>query len=800
MNCPACGLALSNDPATEVCPRCSLEQALGGASELRESARSVEGYELLHRLGEGAMGVVWLARECRLDRLVALKLISNGANPLMSQRLLREGQAAARLQHPNIVAVHALGGSGPSTYLAMDFLEGGNLRELLDRRPMAPRAAAELAAKLAGALAHAHGAGILHRDIKPSNILLDLAAEPHLADFGLAGALEGRGDLTEPGQVAGTPAYLAPELLSGADRASPQSDIYALGIVLYESAAGRTPFEGGSTAEILRQIVQLPPIAPRILVPAIPRDLETIILRCLEKTPSLRYASAQALHDDLGRFLRGEPITARRVGPAGQALRWCRRKPGAATSLTLASVILLLLAVGGPVVAFRIDRSRKAADDAAATAGAITEFLQKDLLEQASPNHQPDREVRLRTVLDLAAAKVSVRFSKRPQVEAAIRQTLGETYFAIGDYQAARSQLERTLALREGGAPGGGSGGAENPETLLAIDALASTYFYEGRLAEAEQYFSRVVETGRRILGEENVITLRAMNNLGLVLAKAGRIPESERLISRAYNIHRRVLGAEDPETLVFMNNLATEYGINGKFPQMEALLRQILEIRRRVSGPDHPDTTTVVHNIAFARMMQSDPKGAETLYQEALAARKRVSGPEHLYTLTTMINLALVYNAEARFAEAEQLALETVTISRRTLGPEHPETLRFCAHLGTIYLAEGRWESAEDLLRPTLAKSTKLYTDDWRTEAIRTRLGEAVAGLGRFAEAEALLTAGFRGLERNAAHLPPAFPDELDEARRRLFQLYTSWGRPDEAEAWRLVASRGRVFTSLSK
>ena len=306
------------------------------------------------------MGVVWLARERSLDRLVALKLIAV-EDPRLRQRLLREGQAAGRLRHPNIVAVHAMGGDGASTFLAMDFIEGGNLDARLQGRPLPPLVAAEVVSKIAGALAHAHAAGLIHRDVKPSNVLMDLDGEPRLADFGMAAPLEGGGDLTAPGTIAGTPAYLAPELLSGSEAAKAESDIYSLGAVLYACLTGRPPFVGATAAAVLAQLPVADPLPPHLLQPGLPRDLETICLKCLEKSPDRRYPSADLLRADLEAFLRGEPIAARPVGRIERAARYCRRHPSLALSTALAAILLLTLAIGGPVMALRLARSEREA-------------------------------------------------------------------------------------------------------------------------------------------------------------------------------------------------------------------------------------------------------------------------------------------------------------------------------------------------------------------------------------------------------------------------------------------------------
>ena len=392
--CANCGRPLAENAAT-LCPHCALTNALalGGSPTpapptATENFRpTVAGYDPLYELGRGSMGVVWLARDTTLDRLVALKLIAVGADPRLGPRLLREGRAVAQLRHPHIVAVHALGDSSATTFLAMDFLEGGDLQTHLKNKPLAPRAAAALVRKLADALAHAHAAGVLHRDLKPSNILLNEAGEPHLADFGLAAPLSGTGDLTARGEVAGTPGFLAPELLGGSDRASLQSDLYGLGAVFYACLTGRAPFVGESTAAVLAQLADGEPPPPRLLNPAVPRDLETLCLKCLEKNPARRYVSAEALRDDLDRFQRDEPLLARAVGRPEKILRWCRRKPALAAVSALAVALLLTLAVGGPLTAWRMARAREAAEasrqDALAAAGRTREQLREALLARS---------------------------------------------------------------------------------------------------------------------------------------------------------------------------------------------------------------------------------------------------------------------------------------------------------------------------------------------------------------------------------------------------------------------------------
>ena len=384
--CKSCGGALSEGRRAGICPKCSFEGALGLGGTGGGRPRSIDGYELLHELGRGGMGVVWLARELTLDRLVALKRIAV-SDPMLRKRLLREGQASARLRHPNIVAVHAMGGDDGDTFLAMEFIEGGNLEEHLQGRPIAPREAAVIALKIAGALAHAHAAGLLHRDIKPSNILMGLGDEPKLADFGIAAPLAGSGDLTATGTLAGTPAFLAPELLQGAEAAKPASDIYSLGAVLYTCLTGRPPFIGQSSAAVLAQLPEAEPLSPRLFQPGVPRDLETICMKCLEKSPERRYPSAAGLESDLAAFLGGETITARPVGRPERILRQFRRRPAVFLSTGIAALLLLTLAIGGPLAALKLARSERAAQEARAQTekanSATLERLRESLLARS---------------------------------------------------------------------------------------------------------------------------------------------------------------------------------------------------------------------------------------------------------------------------------------------------------------------------------------------------------------------------------------------------------------------------------
>jgi TolB-like protein/cytochrome c-type biogenesis protein CcmH/NrfG/predicted Ser/Thr protein kinase len=310
-------------------------------------------YELLEEIGRGGQGVVYRARQKSLNRTVALKVIAVGtwATEAHLKRFRREAEAAARLEHPGIVPIHEVGERDGQCYFSMTFIEGGQLDEVVRHTPVSIRQAAELVAKVARTVHYAHEHGILHRDIKPGNILLDKNGEPHLTDFGLARLLDTQSSVTRTIDVLGTPSYMAPEQAAGeTTKLSKATDVYGLGAVLYQLLTGQPPFAGGTTYETVKLLLETEPRSPRLLNPKVDRDLATICLKCLEKDPKRRYASALALAEDLEHWLKHEPIQAHRTGIFGRGRKWVRRKPAVAAVITLS--LALAVAIGWNVWKF----------------------------------------------------------------------------------------------------------------------------------------------------------------------------------------------------------------------------------------------------------------------------------------------------------------------------------------------------------------------------------------------------------------------------------------------------------------
>src|SRR5213080_4745075 len=410
--CRKCGAKIFSDAPRGLCTACVLETALGilpdvpvpgvgdsgnvdelsrenarATSDLKEPVRAATmlgelgDYELLEEIGRGGQGVVFRARQKNLNRIVALKVISLGqwANKAHLKRFRLEAEAAARLEHPGIVPIHEVGEGDGSCYFSMKFIEGGQLDEVVRREPMSIRRAVGLIAKLAHTVSYAHEHGILHRDIKPGNILLDAKDEPHLTDFGLARLVETESSVTRTMEVLGTPSYMAPEQAVGNNAGvTSATDIYGLGAVLYQLLTGHPPFAAGTTYETVRLVLDTDPRQPRLWNPKIDRDLSTICLKCLEKGPKRRYSSALALAEDLERWLKHEPILARRTGLITRGRKWVRRNP---TSALLAASLIALAAAAGWMI------------------------WKSDKLFRASQFNPPKKSIAILPFLDLSQAK-----------------------------------------------------------------------------------------------------------------------------------------------------------------------------------------------------------------------------------------------------------------------------------------------------------------------------------------------------------------------------------------------------------
>jgi len=576
--------------------------------------------------------------------------------------------------------------------------------------------------------------------------------------------------------------------------------VYSLGVVFYELLAGVRPIELNKIplAEFLERLREDDPpkpstrvttqdpassaemarkrqTEPGTLVRQLNGDLDAIALKALEKDRSRRYASPSDFADDIARYLRNEAVLAVAPSVAYRARKFARRHR---TALIATSAILLVLLAA----TFISIRQSVRASREAAVAQAVNDFLQNDLLSQASIAGQSSRSAKLdpnltvRTVLDRAAARIGGKFDHQPEVEAAIRDTIGSTYLALGLFPEARRQLERALELQRQVL------GDDDRTTLRTINYLANVAYRQGRYADAEKSYRQLLEIRTRTLGETNRATLVALSNVALCLHAQGKFPEAEKILRQTLDIRTRTLGREHPDTINNLDSLAIECYEQAKFAQAEPLFRecveagrrvlnpedplpvnaqyhlglmyqadgrleesekemkQVLEIRRRVLGPEHPDTLLAAAALSGIYLDMGKYADAESLYPQVLETQRRVLGPEHAHTLFTQTFQAQDYLLQHKWPQAEAAFNHLVESYQRILGPEHPYTLDAVYHRSYLYFREGKLALADADAAKALAGDRHVFGSDHRfTMSLAARTAAVYVAESRFSEAEAL-------------------------------------------------------------
>jgi len=637
----------------------------------------IDRYQLLEKIGEGGMGEVWRAEQTvPIRRQVAFKLVKAGMNTRqVIARFESERQTLALMDHPAIAKVFDAGSTPRGMpYFVMEYVEGVPITSFCDDHRLTTRERLELFIRVCEGVQHAHQKAIIHRDLKPSNILVtevDRKAAPKIIDFGVAKALarnlSAESMLTQVGALVGTPEYMSPEQASlSTDDIDTRTDVYSLGIVLYELLSGVRPIDLETTTleEFLRRLREEEPqkpstrirtqdeasrseiarkrqIEPLALAKQMSGDLDSITLKALEKDRSRRYSSPSDFAADIARYLRDDRVLAVPPSRAYRVRKFVRRYRAAVVITTLFIAVLIAAAAISIRQSIRANRE-------AAVAQAVNDFLQNDVLAQAgarmqaASNIKPDPHLEVRTALDRAAVRMAGKFDRQLEVEAAIRDTIGQAYMDLGLYPETQTQLERALELDRR------AFGAKNPKTLKTVSHLGRSAYLQGKYREAESILNQAMADQRRLVGPDHADTLYSMNNLAVVYDDEGKYAQAEALLRQTLEIRRRVLGPEHPDTLTSLKNLADIYYEQGDYPQAAALHKQTLEIRRRVLGPEHPDTLGSMMGLANVYYLQGDYAKAEALLNQALAVQRRVLGAGHKDTLTAMNNLAVIYDVQS--------------------------------------------------------------------------------------------------------------------------------------------------------
>jgi serine/threonine protein kinase len=723
-------------------------------------------YELLEEIARGGMGIVYKARQLSLNRLVAVKMILAGrlASASEVRRFRTEAEAAGQLDHPNIVPIYEVGEHESQHYFSMKLVEGNNLAQVLADKPMPARLAARLLATIARAVHYAHQRGVLHRDIKSTNILLDPCGEPQLTDFGLARLVEKDSSLTQSLAVIGSGNYMSPEQAKGQVRQlTMAADVYGLGAVLYEMLAGRPPFQGKTLVETLRQVIEQEP-APlsksRIQHPksSIDKDLETICLKCLNKDPGQRYSSAERLAEDLEHWLVGKPIEARPIGRAAQAWRWCRRKPVLASLAASTALLLLVVTIGSPIVAFSINRERQRAEQNAAKSQQVAHFL-KDILKDVESSLRSGHAT-------LQGAKFAknveqlgnlVRF--QPALEAELRRTIGGVYVGLGEYKKAETMFREELTLQ------------------------------------------------KKLMGNEHASVAAALFALGVALDKQGRLAEAEALFHEVLAMQKKLLGSESLEVVLARLALAEVYEKQRKYAEASAECRKAVAVARLSVRNELPTLEDHLYKLAELFYRQSNYAEAEPLYRELIETRRAGRAPGDDDVVTPLSSLARLFSdwALAELTERGQSPSSPATSASVQSGISNSaadlDALR--TRPGTALAPYERARQAEALLYECLAfRLAASDANHWRSDELRSCLGGAMVAVAltdpalgaekrqaKLGEAEALLLDGNNQLQRS----PYPGRKSKRDALERLVRLYEAWentvpnsGKAAQAQNWR--------------
>lgn len=728
-----------------------LEDVLSALHGQCKAPQHLGRFLIQRELGVGGHGVVLLAFDPVLKRQVALKVPRREAllSSALRRRFLLEARAAARLTHPNLVSVYEVGEAGSVGYIASAFCSGPTLAQWLHtrREPLSPRQAAQLIAQLADAMQYSHSQGVLHRDIKPSNVLLDdcgpmvdseaaagdvLPFVPKLGDFGLA-KLEGTtSNETITGVALGTPGYMAPEQVEGRIAAiGPATDVYGLGAVLYEALTGERPFSGRSDAECTQRVLSEEPTAPSQLRPAISADLEAICLKCLEKQPGQRYSSAQALADDLRRFLSGEPIHARRITRAERLARWARRNPRIAALTAAVLLLLTTIAVVSTVAAVRLDRARareqtataearyeasRAADFAARarseseTTRGVANFLEgmfrsadpvgiEGIRFQAHVDHAAD--LTAVDILRQGAESLRGELKDQPAVQAKLMAVIGSVYVTMGMLQEAQPLLEDSLRIREQ------LSGPDSLETAESLHDLATLRFANFDFSATRQLLERALAIRLRELGPDDPDTIRTKFNLAWMAVTNGHSSAEEKLaavplMEQVVRFHQREHAYPMRYGFALIGLGMLRYEVERKAMHAAALLAEANRVLSE-NGDSDIGAGLLLMLRSYVQSRVGSGRAALSTIEAAIARIRVAAGDRHPVLIWPHYTWAEALISSARNKEALAVYRDTLDLCRAIYGDRHRAIGLTKVRMAEPLLKTGETSEAEAVLREAL-------------------------------------------------------------------------------------------------
>ncbi|MGD8868583.1 MAG: serine/threonine-protein kinase [Gemmatimonadales bacterium] len=706
-----------------------------------EHPQRIGPYRLLQVLGEGGMGQIFEAEQTEpVRRRVALKLIKLGMDTRqVVARFEAERQALAVMEHPNIAKVLDAGATEMGRpYFVMELVRGIPLTDYCDTHKLSTRERLELFLRVCHAIQHAHQKGVIHRDLKPSNVLVmeqDGQPTPKVIDFGIAKAisqqLTERTLVTQFGQAIGTPAYMSPEQAdaSGLD-VDTRTDIYSLGIMLYELLVGRLPIDPaevgvpvfiarlvaretdpltpsarfGSLAEQAKTIARLRHSDTSALRRELKGDLDWIVMKAMEKDRSRRYETANGLAMDIQRYLNSEPVVARPPSASYRIGKFVKRHrvPVAAAALLLVSLIAGMGVTAAALM--RATRAERRAAQEAEAANQVADFL-VGLFKVSNPSEALGNTITAREILDKGAERIATELDDQPVVQARMMETMGLVYLDLGLYDTSRRLLEEAVTLREA------EFGSDSPELATSLGRLAELNREEGNYARAESLYMRTLAIHERHADEIGDSALAVtLSGVGALYWSQARYDEAEPVLQRARRLYEDVLGPDHPSVANILSSLAVVHWARGEYAEAEPLLERSLEIRERTLGPDHPETAGTLNNLGALHWTLKQYDEAERFYLRAKEIYERTMGPDHPLTAAAYNNLGETYWALGRYGESNAYFMRALSIKQQVLAADHPSLAITLNGLANLRRDEGNASEAEALYKRALGIRERVF------------------------------------------------------------------------------------------
>lgn len=753
-----------------------LGQVVEAVQEEVDPPARLDDYTIIRQIGQGASAVVYEARQNSTGRSVALKVVRRWGVLKNSDAYFfrREVDSLARLKHANIATLYDAGATSDGQhFFAMELVEGKNLADAFsDQNDVNQFTIKEihqrvrLVGVICAAISHAHHRGIIHCDLKPSNIFLDEQGSPKVLDFGLSQFIDPEMSLitsqTDTHKIIGTLSYMSPEQARGRlDEIDTRSDVYSLGVILYELLTGHRPHEwrGRTLPAMLRDICEAPIKRPSSLCHHLRGDLDIIIMKALEKEPDRRYESAAALADDLDRYLSYRPILARPPSAIYQLRKLVVRNKVPATLMGAMLVLAIVFGIAFVRQASRVREQRDLAQSQAARAQHISDYLSR-MFASVDPKNVGSN-VSVREVLDKAAAGLEGELSGDPEIRASLHDTLGRSYMGLRLFDRAEKHLDKALILRsdffgEHSAPYAASlhqlgvlanqrrqwqealgkmrqayeirrdlFSEESVEAAESLLAMASVYRALSDLKNSEESFRNALALNRRLLGRDRRVA-ESLHQYGAMLVAGGRYDEAEPMLIEALATSREILGDDHFDVALIMRDLSEIYQYRGQAEKAEGLDRERIRILRKVFPDGHKELDIAISDLAVLLESRQEFREAETFHREAIAMEERVMGKnKDAYALN---NYGAFLCDQGRWEEAEPLVRATYRIWNGDAERPHEAQGYACQNLAELLLERGRFDEAEELYQRAEHCWRKLFGDQ------HPKLAKSLIGLGRLA------------------------------------------------------------------